>query len=1579
MAKLKHTFPYVFSRLRNNLVELQRWWPAFIKNRGGDGSNGLSVDPVLYKTNFGPDTASDEGGLDDEATTPGVRLEICGDDGSEMAGTYTLTISGSGTYNPRATLNYDGDEYVIMLIAPDGSNEQANASAYQKTGFTPAQSYWAETGAPSWWLNSAGPYPVFMTLQEFAEMLDTADHVGMSDTDKRAFAPWGLVGRTGSTVASGVAKFPAWSEDTRIAGSSEDPVNQAQLKWKASVFMPMLLDNNQFGSDTTNADVSFAWPHNPIHLKLDGYSEYGISRYDPDPDTGSAGVKYKTMQTSGDFKTGAVGAWSSYQAVNYAGSQVSGTYYSVADEISGVGNINQINGFTNADNNLASSAAIGPKYRMRMALACFLKDGTYTLNDGGAIIPYIYDSDRVIGGKNTTTLYSVWDGRAGYGNSQPNKYDCSAQIYPMFDFVQGPLCPSAQGNNFDSSVIELEHPAFPKIRASQTLATTGHINPRQFLVRPNPKRSNVLAVSKTSGGILEIIVESSTSYGVDNPNRFWGSYGMPIRLSDLEGALGTGAANASTRWDALPVSAGTTGNQTPDWAVGIQNKLDHNGWWILQEVGNPVAGDGANPWGNADYQILKIQLQLGLFASPGVTRYYPTGAYVSQGRMSGYEADAGSSTTYLNAHGIFRQAGDFDGVKGTSTGAASGFAQMDSNSPVGASTDSTYPGRPTLYEPEMPNSEGQVTSATNFTSRSISIRSGTDDEFATAPTITNTGNGVLRVPPPIGWDMARYYYSNTQPDAGGYYNNAGNNESRDYKYSSANDTDAVASLNARWASRGVSTPFWSFMDPLTGRHAWNNIKPPSWQFGRNRPWPAQERVGTRAAYVPSLFADAKDAGNGWTATASGNYLSAGEESTLYGITEIGCSPTWVDMEMSAFIPVRDDRLVTISFDNNASWGKTGRHSMMGHGGTRNFYRGEGFYPLWDGSGDQTHPVATTSFEYGQKVNNPSYVTNRPMIWIWGSNTAFFTAAWANSLTDFPVGGATTSNNGWGGMGDGDGYGTRTTVTEGYHTIRTLFNEGGMTYILDGNTVGTDSNSAAPVYGLTIKVSDALALLAGGSITNNQGELIYTQRPNMNMSHADLQIDNITMRQIPTPQMLPFPVFTKKVNVSGVARYTSLTVEALNISTIKGMNITASIYQPATYTNNARTFQTEPSTIIEGFDNLDLGFAGGYGSLDLSNLPTADVGTGFQVAFNFYIPNSAEADLHPINWDELPIITAWTVNYDLKPTTTLTVTGNTYDGDTTSPISMKVGHVVTFQAALTTADPDRTIKEVKFEFGDGVNTGWITLDDTTQTSINYSAAHVYTYSSGSASFEAKAYAKDDAGNEGLASNIILVTVAETKPIAILRVIPGYVSANTAVVLDATSSYIVSSDTARTIASYTFDAGDGSGTTTQAGSTLAHTYTAAGEYLAVLTCTDNASSPNTSLSDTVLVKVITSAVAVDLMAALNTKPKSFVRKQSANLSSTPLLSQQYPEIIDTNARDDVFSLSGSFLKTTGTTDVETMEGYLTNATLVRVDWQEKEYDGSTSVKSYTGYVIDFDYEREGGSHGETPWNATFVRAS
>ena len=69
MASNKKSITKPFSRIQNDLAELQRWWPAYVKN---DGIGGLSIDPVLFRTNFGPRTGEDDGGLNDESNTAGI-------------------------------------------------------------------------------------------------------------------------------------------------------------------------------------------------------------------------------------------------------------------------------------------------------------------------------------------------------------------------------------------------------------------------------------------------------------------------------------------------------------------------------------------------------------------------------------------------------------------------------------------------------------------------------------------------------------------------------------------------------------------------------------------------------------------------------------------------------------------------------------------------------------------------------------------------------------------------------------------------------------------------------------------------------------------------------------------------------------------------------------------------------------------------------------------------------------------------------------------------------------------------------------------------------------------------------------------------------------------------------------------------------------------------------------------------------------------------------------------------------------------------------------------------------------------
>ncbi len=1659
MANSKQNIEYPWSRLKNGLVELQRWWPAHIKN---DSTNGLTIDPVLYATDFGPNTRSQEGGLEDEANTAGVRIECVNDDGTApqydaattlglqingatasavmpasvvgfpSAGQFTLArpdgtldtitytgnngtvlsgctgfhagttyasgaalamigeatctveISGSGTYSPKAKItDTDGKTYEFYLIAPSGEGVTGsgttgdgdtirvaygltanNNSAWKASGGSPTRANTNFEGS----LKTSGPFPVFMTVQEFAEMIDTYRHVGKADNTKPAWLPHGMVGRTHAASNA----LPSFEADPRLSNAQDFPTD---WRFRASVFMPMMLDVNQFDKRTTGANTSFAWPANTENSAFDSYAgskpsdtRGGISRHSPDPDSTDVG-RWKELGYSGDHLHGAVGGWSKAISTTRASLDGGSSVVLKNPGTTTSGDESKTIGFGNPDISLDTSAAIGPKYRMRMALAAFLKDGTYTVTGGGSIIPYIYDSSRTIGGKNTETLYAVWDGKNGHGNSQPYQFDCSAQIYPMFDFVQGPLAPASQGNNFDSASIEGEASSKAKITALYTTQNgeADRIQPRQHLVRPNPFRIPIKRVSKGKNGDASLANNTELVLITDATlQEFTGGLGMPVYISGLTGSLGSGANNIGhERAHTTNEPVWSSNDANGSWHSGTTS-VDHNGWWIVKSV----AGISTASVSGYPAQWQKIVISVNYRVDQGaVAEYAVSDAYICQGRLGGFENKYNTtSAAPQNLYGIGRLTGTTGPVGCKSTGFGTGFTaglcQPDSSSPAGASSDSTYPARPTIWYPSVKNSEtGNYDDGQYLVLRDIQPLKPTDDMgFTLGPTQSSVGGGVLRIPPPIGWDLAFQYYSGSENlDDPSVIFGTNTYSKPDYVYAADDNPDRAG--NDRWGFRGIHIPFWSYVDGVKGRHAWDYIKPNGWSFGRNRPWPAQERVGTRAGYFAGEVEEYAD---------------------TYGLAEWGCSPVWIDVEMSAYVPVQTSRLILIEFDNNVDIEGSGRHSLLTQGGSNTYLRGHGFYPIYDGSGNQRKTTEQGNWAYGGNHgetttlgNSPAvYTTNRPAVYAWGSTAGWFTAGWDNSETEFPIGNI-TNNMGFGGLGNGSGYGTATSITEGMNTIRTLFTDAGMQLILNGTSVGTDLNSASPMWGMVIKVCDSIAI--GGAepdnsgtttVNNLKGQRMFAQNPNHNPSQKDLQIDQMVLRQIPTNSMLPFNVDTINQKVTTAAKYNSLQIEADNISESKGMRVRVSIMQPPSKVGG--TIEQEASTAYEGFDNIDPFFVGGIGSVNLSNLPASAITNGFMVRFHFYIPDNTQTSMHPIDWNSLPIIRNWTVKFDQKPTSSIICTANTFNDDTSSPMNTKVGHVLSFRATGVTTDADRAIASVKFNFGDGEETGFISLADQTLQSNTLDVAHVYTKAG---TFAITCTVKDDAGNESAASSALSAVVAETKPVAVLRATPAQLATGSAVTFDATSSYIVSSDAARTIATYTFTAGDGSNATTQTGATLSHTYSSAGEYQATLTVTDNASSANTSTAAKAVIKVVVADATVDLFANLNTKPASFKRSRRANLSSTPTLDGTLPEVRDLGSRTDEFELEGSFLKQTANADIEKMELYLANATLLTIKWQATDFNGNASVKTFVGRMTGFSYDREGGKHGETPYTASF----
>ena len=363
MASFKKSPSKKFSRVKNDLAELQRWWPAFIKD---DGVLGISVDPVLYRTNFG--TYTDDDG--DESRVAGIRVESITDAGADVSGTEpTIVISGSGTFEPKCTINHaDGTSTDIMLIAPDRgvASGTVTMNFTDSTGDSDNGAIDVTNDMNDVGMNGTrtGPYPVFMTVQELAEVIDTYRHIGQADTDKKAWLPHGVISPL-------TAALPAIGSDPRITNTDPLPTTSP---YRATVFMPMMLDNNQFSKDIAGSATLWGGHHSR-------WDKNGISRYDSDPEgEDSATIKYKRYGNSGDHQKNSNKARTTQAAAVW----------------------------TSQD----SSDCPAPKYRMAMALACFLKDGTYSLNDG-AIIPYSYDSNRTIGGVNTDTMYMTWNGREG--------------------------------------------------------------------------------------------------------------------------------------------------------------------------------------------------------------------------------------------------------------------------------------------------------------------------------------------------------------------------------------------------------------------------------------------------------------------------------------------------------------------------------------------------------------------------------------------------------------------------------------------------------------------------------------------------------------------------------------------------------------------------------------------------------------------------------------------------------------------------------------------------------------------------------------------------------------------------------------------------------------------------------------------------------------------------------------------------------------------------------------------------------------------------------------------------------------
>lgn len=1673
MASFKKKPEKKFSRVKSDLAELQRWWPAFIKD---DGVLGISVDPVLFRTNFG----TYEGDESDESRVAGIRVEAINDNGTDVSGTEpTIVISGSGTFEPKCTINHaDGTSTDIMLIAPSRSvftgTETMNYTDSNGDSQNGAVNVAADMDAQAFNGTRTGPYPVFMTVQELAEVIDTYRHIGASDdTGKKAFLPHGV--RSPQTSA-----MPDIETDPRITNTDPLPTT---VPYRATVFMPMMLDNNQLSKDITGSMTLWGGHHSR-------WDKNGISRYDTDPEgEDSATIDYKKYGTSGDHQRNSNKAR----------------------------NANTESVWTSQD----SSDCPAPKYRMAMALACFLKDGTYSLNDG-VIIPYSYDASRTLGGVNTDTMYLTWNGREGYkqdrdstGFALENSEKYPAGIYPLFDFVQGPITPRAQASNWTHAVLA-DH-------------VGSNAYPLRYEIPPNTMPLEILSAEVADKDLITVPPHTGKQFCIrvaditstSEPEHIALVVGQAIYIEGLDGVLGTGTDMRKATGRLWPTRY--------DKRRPPSGNLDCNGWWVVSEVNTTEFTNEVEYRFNVHPDLL-----------PVVAPYTPSSGTACAGRQGGPEIAfntffADSSGTPIDGpieDGMGTSDWDASEAKNPNvpktdfqttdgrpasatigTGYQAGMGQGDLNVPPASSRNDTAPARPTIAEVAIVDNLGQFT-GNRPVPRSIHIQTlgvVPNEDIPSAPPVITSSNGSLRIPAPLGHDLCVRY--NSVGEHGLHAPAPTNLTTSVWRLRSDLDfqddgTGRRAMLGGpdRWAHRGVSTPLWSYIDGNTGRHAWDYIKPTGWTFGRNRPWPAHERMGTRLSMSPSLFpASAGDPFTGFdNGTGLSNRVSQSTETTKIGLSEIGCSPIFLDIEMTAFIPNQDNRMVMIDFDMNDADDMFGRHHMIY--GTTNRDMGFGFRPKWDATtaagvyrkdswvdheGTAVSPVPTTNpptfyyswtqaatvvnavagdnpnwagfpihadealtagrFGYGLANEQPPYplqtTNNRPSIWFLGG-ASHWTSGWVgNQAFTLP------SAAGFGRMGTGFGQGPSFSFSEGTNRIRSVFTTGGMTLVFNGTTIGTDVSADEPVWGLQFKSCNAFAmtdrrpfwLKDGASATlvpseydhlNTEEPFVHGERadtpfsnarlsidrkmyanytgggggatdewayvvdffplefpaamaslktsddrmsradyPALQTSNVDFSIDELVMRQIPTPAMLPFTVDTLTQQAPSItpARYSSLIIEADNINVDDKKRITITLLEPPT----SSTIAQEASTVITGFEDLDPDFLGGVGSIDLTGLPASAVSNGFVVRFNFFIPSSEDTTLHPIDWSSLPIVRSYTIYYDHKPTSEGTILGNTYDGSTATTIgtsgtqtfTTKVGHIISLRMQGDTTDPDRTITHLKADFGDGSTTDWLALASPA-TSATYDISHVYSTRPAGGTYDIKVYAKDDNGNESAASDILRATIVAAEPVAVLRAVPSMVRAGQAIRFDASDSYSI--DTAASIATYTYTFGDGSSSVSGGTSHQDHTYAEAGEFMATLVVNDGTSNSPTAKA---VVKVLPATLVVPL--TLSTKPSAFRRTRSASLTRTPILDAVYPEVSDMGQRGDEFTLSGMFLKSTQDTDIAFMEELMLSGALVEFAYQDVNFDGVADEKVFVGRMVSFDYNRQGGNVDRTPYTAVFVR--
>ena len=500
----------------------------------------------------------------------------------------------------------------------------------------------------------------------------------------------------------------------------------------------------------------------------------------------------------------------------------------------------------------------------------------------------------------------------------------------------------------------------------------------------------------------------------------------------------------------------------------------------------------------------------------------------------------------------------------------------------------------------------------------------------------------------------------------------------------------------------------------------------------------------------------------------------------------------------------------------------------------------------------------------------------------------------------------------------------------------------MEVLLDGGSVGKDNQSAQSVWGLTISTVDVLS-----GTTQNDGAADATSTGTIPPYDFQSGMDHIGTT-IPIEWVLWTFHLTKRIykltrfawgncrlkpcfhsmlmpwkTSRKCGRYRTLTIEADNISATKGMGLKVSLMTPS-----ATAIESEGITAyywiwIERFvirwEWRDVGF-------DFTSRPWLD---GFQLRFHFYIPSVDDTEHHPIDWSKTQSCALGRFRMTWRPQAVLSCIGNTFNGDTSTPVQTKIEDIISLRAALTTPP----------------SIGWLlkssltlVMEQTPYLNVpSLSNEHEFWYCSFVSCRWARIIAtctvKDDNGNESSVSNIIVVVPgpAAGTPLHYWEHIPSLVRwpANLAWWRRFIQPWPIS-----ILATYTFNAGDGSSAISGA-QFIYSTYirdhrriygdSPSGwykwDYFKHFSSRSQGSSQHLWFH-----WLFTQSHEVS-----NDDDKRTWVKQ-------PYWIQYIPRLLDMGQRTDEFVLQGSFLKETANLDIEFMEELHLTGALVEIVWEQ-----------------------------------------